>query len=103
MGVVVFNTTFAALSRPMAYSDRQFRLLTGTFTFSNNVKAGGEEMDLSRFFAEVLGVLFEPKSTHVILYNHSTGKIQAYALADGVEGTGDLSTLGAIRWVALGV
>lgn len=77
MGNAVFNTTFASLSTTLAYGDGQLKFLTGTFTFSNDYGAGGEELDLTRYIPNLLGILLESKGGYFFEYDYTNKKVKA--------------------------
>ncbi len=53
------------------------RILTGKFDFDNNYPTGGEAMDLTRYFSQVLGVQFETKAGYIFEYDYAAGKVKA--------------------------
>ena len=86
-------------------------ILTGTFDFDNSYAAGGEALDLSKYFRQVLGVAFETKSGYVFEYDYAAKKAKAMQFnypgavagpATEVPAATDLSALVGVRFIAWG-
>ncbi|HEY3314372.1 MAG TPA: hypothetical protein VGL40_03685 [Bacillota bacterium] len=87
------------------------RILTGKFDFDNSYPTGGEAMDLSKYFSQVLGVTFETKAGYIFEYDYAARKVKAYrfdypGVAAGpaveVPNLTDLSALVGVRFIAWG-
>lgn len=55
-----------------------FRLVPGTFSMSDSYPAGGETLDLDRFFTQCMGVIIEPTNGYTFEYNPPTKKLKAF-------------------------
>lgn len=80
--------------------------------FDNSYPTGGESLDLSSYFKELINVQINPKSGYVFEYDYTNKKVMAYYgdnnnAADGplieVPNATDLSSLTGVRVIAWGI
>lgn len=92
------------------------KFASGTLVMNASYATGGDTLDLSTFFTELLGVTIAPTGGYTFEYDYTNGKVMAYwgdnanaSSGPGVEvdSTTDLSGIGldsgAIRFLAWGV
>ncbi len=68
---------YGAVFTPQIYAKGNIKLLTGSIAFDNSYPTGGEAMDLSKFFKNLLGVFFETKSGYIFEYDYTNKKVKA--------------------------
>ena len=90
---------------------KRLKIMYGTFDFDSSYPTGGEAMDLSNEFKEVLWVLMTPNSGYVFQYDKAAKKILAYwydydATADGaaveVTAATNMSAVVNVPFIAIG-
>ena len=103
---------YGAMFTPKVYASGDVKILTGQIGFSDEYPVAGEAMDLSGYFTNVLGVMFETKSGYVFEYDYENSKVKAMyadydAAADGalipVPNATDLSEVTGVRFIAWGL
>jgi hypothetical protein len=109
--IIADSGNYGALFTPQVYGKGQIKFLTGQIDFDNSYPTGGEDMDLTKYFKNLLGVLFESKSGYVFEYDYTAKKVKVmyfdYSNAsDGVAvevpDITNLSTLVDVRFIAWG-
>ena len=110
LGITYDCGSYGVLFTPQCYGG-QLKIITGSIAFDNSYPTGGESMDISEMFTNLLIVLFESKSGYVFEYDYSNKKVKARVgdndgasdgpLAEVANGT-NLSALTAVRFLAIG-
>jgi len=81
---------------------RQMRVLTGKATMSDSYTTGGEDFDVSAFFAkETIAVLPANSGGYTFEYDHDNKKLLAYEAGVEVTAATDLSSV-VVPFVAFG-
>lgn len=68
---------YGAVFTPQVYAKGDMKFLTGKVDFDSSYPTGGEAMDISKFFKNLLGVTFETKSGYVFEYDYTNKKVKA--------------------------
>lgn len=102
MGTLVVTTPTTA--EPAESLSGDLRVVVGDYTFSSSYTTGGEVLDLAAAFGAVRGIVavrVPPAGGYTFEYVAATKKLKAYTTAGAeVAAATNLSTLGAIRYVA---
>lgn len=78
MGVTTVDASGGGIGRVYGFGSTPGKVLSGTFTFSSSYPTGGEEFDVSEYFKELRGVIFEPRGGYTFSYDMASKKVVAH-------------------------
>jgi hypothetical protein len=79
---------YGAIFTPKIYAKGDMKLLSGSVDFDSSYPTGGLAMDLTKFFKNLLGVMFETKAGYIFEYDYTAKKVKAL-YPQGGEQVGD--------------
>lgn len=103
MGTLALTNASSGNNNVLSMSGR-LRVLIGAFTFSSSYATGGEAFDLAASYPglvkSVTVVTVPAAGGNTFQYDSTTKKLLAYAGSSQVAATTNLSTLGALPFIA---